>query len=415
VKDTALYQQLLGIEAPWRVVEVKLDVKAQQVDVWVEHRGGTKFACPECGIACGVYDHTEERSWRHLDSCQFKTMLHARTPRVRCDEHGVKQVRVPWAEPSSRFTLLFERLVIDVLREASVEATARLLGMSWDEVWRVKGRAVERGLARKVPKPLTRIGVDEKATRKGHRYMTLVFDLESGTVEHIVDGRRKEGLERFYESLPENHRTSIQAVAMDMWEPFVRATEDALPDAAIVFDRFHIMKHMNEAVDRVRRAEHRHLRNWGLDTLTGTKHLWLYARENLPERHRDSFQELRKTSLKTGRAWAIKEDLRFLWECTSKDTARRFWKQWDGWARRCRLPAVVGVARMIRSHLDNILTYFDHPITNGLAEGVNSVIQTIKRTARGFRNDVNFKTAVLFRCGGLDLYPRPQETHRLPG
>ena len=163
MKDTELYAQILGITSPFIVARVELLVAKNKVSIWVEHDAGARFACPDCGNSCSVYDHAEERTWRHLDTCQLQTLLHARIPRVNCPEHGVRQAGVPWAEPKSRFTLLFERFAIDVMLETDGSGAAKILGLSWDEVQHLKERAVDRGRARKprvVPK---RIGLDEKS------------------------------------------------------------------------------------------------------------------------------------------------------------------------------------------------------------------------------------------------------------
>jgi transposase len=146
MKDTELYQHLLGLQSPWHVERVELDVKAQRVSVWATHPKDATFSCPECGAQCPLHDHDEERAWRHLDSCQFETHLRARVPRVRCDKHGVKQARVPWAEPRSRFTLLFERFAIDVLRETDVLGGAAILGITWEQAHHIMERAVARGV-----------------------------------------------------------------------------------------------------------------------------------------------------------------------------------------------------------------------------------------------------------------------------
>lgn len=195
MRDTELYRHLLGLAAPWEVSRVELSVEEGRVDVWAEHRKRTRFGCPDCDRELPVYDHSEERAWRHLDSCQFLTYLHACPPRVRCPEHGVRQVRLPWAEPRSRFTVLFERLAIDVLKECDVLGASRLLRLSWDETWHLMDRAVTRGLA---AKPLTvsaRIGVDEKSAGRGQDYITVVSNLDTGTVEHIADERRQASLD----------------------------------------------------------------------------------------------------------------------------------------------------------------------------------------------------------------------------
>ena len=407
MQDTALYQYLLGLQSPWTVSRVNLDVKGQQVDVWAEHPADAAWACPHCAKTLPLYDHAEERAWRHLDSCQFQTYLHARIPRVACSEHGVGQVLVPWAAPRSRFTLLFERLAIDVLRQCDVSGATLILRISWDAAWGLMERAVTRGRHRKTRTVVRRIGVDETATAKGHCYLTLVCDLEEGTVEHIAEDRKQESLEGYYAGLAQEQLDGIEAVAMDMWEPYIQATRARVPDAAekIVFDRFHVMGHVAKAVDTVRKQEHRERMASGDDTLKGSKYLWLYSRENVPARRRDEFNALMRQALKVGRAWAIKEALRRLWHYVSPASGWKFWKRWYFWATHSRLTPIRKAARTVRGHIDNILTYYQHPVTNAMSEGLNSQIQKIKSLACGFRNTQNFKTAIYFHCGGLDLYP----------
>jgi transposase len=296
--------------------------------------------------------------------------------------HGIRRVGVPWALPGSRFTIAFERHAIDVLLEADVLGSTRLLRISWDEAWNLMERAVERGLRAKKRRVIANLGVDEKSVAKRHRYVTLVCDLDRATVEYIGDDRKQASLDAYYQSLSKKQLAGIEAVAMDMWEPFIASTVAHVPDgrAKIVFDRFHIMKHMTEAVDQVRKGEHRQLQAEGDETLKRTKYLWLYSEENLPESSREKFAALRALCLKTGRAWAIKESLRDLWGYRRKGWALRHWKHWYFWATHSRLQPVVKVARMIQGHLDNVLTYFDHRITNATSEGLNSKIQTIKKT-----------------------------------
>jgi len=409
VKDTELYRHLLGIEKPWNVARVELDVKEQQVNVFVEHKAGQEFTCPECERKLGVYDHAEERSWRHLDSCQFATMLRARIPRVQCPEHGVRQASVPWAEPRSRFTLLFERFAIDVLLETDVAGAAKILGISWDEAHHLMQRAVARGRARKPRGLARRIGIDEKAIAKRHKYLTIVSNLDSGTVEFLAEGRTKASLFSYLAPYTLVEAAEIEAIAMDMWSPFFEIATAWIPFAAdkIVFDRYHVVQHMNHAVDQVRRAESKALWQGGDATLKGTRYLWLYGKENVPEHRAEEFATVRALTLKTGRAWAIKEMLRDLWNCRSRKAAESFHARWHAWAVRSRLPAVFKVAKMVKSHLHNILTYYAHGITNAVSEGINSAIQTIKKRAGGYRNVENFKTAIYFHCGGLDLYPTP--------
>ena len=408
MRDIELYQQILGLEEPWRVQEVELDIDAGRVDIQVEHPEGLKWKCPHCERELSCYDHSPERTWRHLDTCQLETHLHARIPRVQCPEHGVLQVAVPWAEGRGRFTLLMERFIIQALLACqTTKGACALLRISWDQAWHVAERAVARGQARKEAVVTRQIGVDEKAFRKGHSYMTVVNDIERGTVEYVTEDREKASLERYYATLSDQQRQGIEAVAMDMWEPYVQATLESLPLARekIVFDRFHIMQHMTQAVDQVRKAENRRLSSEGDERLKKTKYLWLTTEENLSEKQRPRFAELRESDLRTARAWGIKENLRNLWSYASPGWAKRFFGSWYRWARRSRLEPVRKVAAMIQRRLENVVTYCKHFVTNAVAEGLNSKIMSIKRRAGGFRSAENFKTAIYFHCGGLSLYP----------
>jgi transposase len=382
MRDVALFARLLALPNPWRVERVAFDPEEQQVDLWLVHRHNAIFTCPRCGTRSPLHDHLPSRKWRHLDHGECATWLHARPPRVDCPEHGIHQVRLPWALPGCRFTIPFERHAIDVLLQADVLGGAGLLRISWDKAWHLMERAVARGQEAKRRRVMARLGVDEKAASKGHRYVTLVFDLDRSTVEYIADDRKKTSLDAFYLSLSDEQLAGIEAVAMDMWEPFAASTIEHVPDgrSKIVYDRFHVMKHMTEAVDAVRKWEHRRLQAEGDDTLKKTKYLWLNSEENLPESCRERFAALRELHLKTGRAWAIKESLRDLWEYRRRGWALRHWRHWYFWATHSRLTPVIEVARMIRDHLDNILTYLDHRITTATCEGFNSKIQTIKKT-----------------------------------
>jgi transposase len=293
-----------------------------------------------------------------------------------------------------------------VLRQCDVNGATRILRISWDEAWGLMERAVTRGRHRKARTVVRQIGVDEKAAAKGHRYLTLVCDLNEGTVEHVAEDRTQESLDGYYAGLTTEQLGGLEAVSMDMWEPYVQATRARVPEAAekIVFDRFHVMGHVGKAVDTVRKQEHRDLMSSGDETLKGSKYLWLYSREHVPARRRDEFAALRHKELKVSRAWAIKEALRRLWHYVSPASGWKFWKRWYFWATHSRLKPVRKAAETIRRHIDNIVTYYQHPVTNAISEGLNSKIQKIKSMACGFRNMEHFKTAIYFHCGELDLY-----------
>ena len=405
MRDIELYATILGLTPPWKVASVEVDVPGAQVTVKVE-AGPGPFACPICQQPSPGYDRRPRR-WRHLDTMQLRTWIEGDIPRVQCAQHGIKQIAIPWAEPGSQFTQMFERLAIDFLRECSVTGAATLLRITWDEAWGIKRRAVQRGLARRTAELTPYIGVDEKAITKGHSYLTIVADLERSRVLFVNEDRKAESLDAFWPTCTPTQRASIAAVAMDMWEPYIQSVRTHVPggQTKIVFDKFHIVKHLHEAVDKMRKLEHRLLARGGVKRLTGTKYLWLRRPSELTANQRRTFRLLLGNDLKVGRAWALKERFRQFWDYTYRGAAERFFTRWFWRATHSRLKPMTQVAWMIRRHLPNVLTYHRHRITNAGLEAVNATIQWVKKTARGFRNADNFKTAIYFHCGGLDPYP----------
>ena len=394
-----LYTKILGIEEPWSIANVELDEKQSLVRVQLEHAEGKHWKCPCCDRELAIYDHLEERRWRHLDTCQYETWLCACLPRVKCPEHGVRQVRAAWAEPGSRFTLLFESHAIEVLTACEVvSAACDILRISWDQGWRLIERAVARGKARKKPRRIARIGADEKAFAKGHSYMTIVCDVEKATVEYVADDRKKESLAGFFEGLSTEQRGAIEAVAIDMHEPYVQAIKEQLPMAEdkIVHDRFLVMQPATKAVDTTRRQEHKRLTAAGDDRLSKTKYLWLKSQENLTEKQRHRFEDVFSLQLQTAKAWGLKELLRELWEQPNVEEARKFFAQWHRRVIHGKLSPMKKVARMINTRLAHVVNYCRHRLTNAVAEGLNSKIMSIKRRAKGFRNPENFKIAIFF-------------------
>ena len=408
----AFYEQLLDIRAPWRVARVALNKPAQRVDVYLEHRERVRWKCPRCGQEHGAYDHTIERIWRHRDSCEYATYLHARLPRVACAGE-YRELQAPWAEGHSRFTIAQERRCIDTLLECDVTGAAHLTGLGWSSLWLIVERAVRRGRERKARALPVRLGVDEKSFGKFHRYETLVYDLGKGTVEYVADERTKESLSSYFRQFSPTELAAVQAVAMDMWEPYIQAVRASIPDAEkkIVFDRFHAMKYATDAVDKTRRREHKDLSERNDTVLAGTRHLWLWSAENIPEDRREEFEALKAENLKVGRAWSLKESLRELWLQTSLENARKFFKHWYFWATHSRLPAMVKAAKTLHAHAAGLLNFAVHRITNACAEGLNSKIETVKKMACGFRNREHYRTMIYFHCGGLDLYPAPLPFH----
>ncbi len=344
-----------------------------------------------------------------MDTCRYGQLLHAALPRTRCPEHGVRLVSVSWAEPGSHFTGLFERLAIDWLQEASQQAVARQLDLSWDEIHGIMERAVRRGLARRTADELPHLGVDEKAFRRGHRYATIVVDIWRSRVLYVSKGRDQASLDTFWPTLTPQQLSDIDLVAMDMHQAYVNSVQQHLPNGEnkIVFDKFHVAKHLGEAVDRVRRAENKALQKDEDDRLVGTKYDWLRNPNNFGRVAWAEFRELRESKLKTARAWALKEHGMQFWECRTARQAERHFTWWYRWATHSRLKPMIEKAKMLKSRLPHLLTYFKYGLTNATSESLNSKIQWVRYTARGFRNFQNFATAIYFHCGKLDMAPSP--------
>lgn len=339
----------------------------------------------------------------------FETVIKARTPRTNCAECGVKTVAVPWANKNSRFTLMFEAFAIDVFKAAgSLETGRQLPGLSWDSANTIIKRTVERGLAQRDISEVTRVGIDEKSFLRGHNYITLLNDLDGGRVLDVVPERTQDACrELIVKALPtEWSRFKIEAVAMDMWPALRNAATDLLEEAEIVYDRFHVAKYLGEAVDQVRRAEHKVLMVQGDESLVGARYSVLRSEATRTQKHQDILDRLCGRNLKTSRAWAIKETFQEFWNAWNEGFAEGGFKRWYSWAIRCQLKPIVKVAKMLKRHLDGLMSYFRHRISNAVSEGLNSKIQSIKSSARGFRNFENYRNRLLFTCGKLALSPK---------
>ncbi len=404
--ECQLYSALLQLELPWKVSSVSLDPVKKVVEIYITHEKGSKLLCPICRKESMVYDHLKKRIWRDLDSIEFMTFIHSNPPRISCNEHGIMGAVMPWAERRSRFTVRFETRSIGMLQHMDTLNFTEIMRLSWKQAWNIIKRAVKRGRERKKDHPSI-IGIDEKSYRKGHKYITLVYDMVNNGVDYIAYDRKKRSLDEYYDTLTMEERSNIKAISMDMWDPFMSSTMDHVPDASsrIVFDRFHVMKHVNEAVDKTRKDENRKLKDNGIIDLNGTRYMWLYSSVNLPEKYRERFNELKRSDLLTGKAYSMKENMRNLWNSPTMEEGKRYWESWYSWVMHSSVYAMKDAARMMKVHIGNIMNYFTHHITNARAEGINSKIALIEKMAFGYRNRENLKTAIYFRCGNLDLYP----------
>ena len=316
--DTELqkhYALLLGIGSPWEVKTVELKLQEKKVEIELVWQWGAAAQCPECGCQCSIHDSAPERTWRHLDTMQFTTLIRARTPRSECPAHGVKTMTVPWAAPQGRFTLHFERFAVEVLlASGSIRQGCELMGIGWETAQEIMRRAVERGLERRQLEGLKHLGMDEKSFKRGQSYITLLTDLDQSRVLDVVEERTTEASEQLWATLTAEQKQAIEAVAVDMWPPFIRTIEQQVPDADIVHDKFHVSKYLNEAVDKVRRAEHKELLAQGDETLKGSRQLWLYNPQHFSAEQAEEFSALKDLELKVAQAWAAKELFTKFWQ-----------------------------------------------------------------------------------------------------
>ena len=319
----------------------------------------------------------------------------------------MKTVSPPWALKHGRFTLLFERLAIDLLQDMPISAACRELRITWNEASGIIDRAVARGLERRDLSDLRRIGIDEKAAGKGQKYVTAIYNLDNSKVIWVGRDRREETLDRFFSSLPPFVLEQIDCITMDMWRPYQKSCKKWIPDAdeKTVLDRFHIQCELNKAVDMVRKQENAALKAQGDRVLYNSRWLWLYRHENLPKYRNLQFETLRRSDLKTAQAYAIKENFGHFWNYTYTAHARWFFEKWCAWALACGLEPMERAAKKLQRHANRILNYFCLRASNSTAEGINNKIQTIVKKAYGFRNTERYINAIYFHCAGLELNP----------
>ena len=410
MQDTELYRQILGLPSDWIISDVILDLVAQTVRVFAEpDLEVAKMLCPNCQGVCPVYDLRESRTWRHLGSCQFQTFLVAKLPRVNCQDHGIQTISVPWSDAYSRFTHLFERFAIDVLLATGVQSkAARLLHLNSGQICRIMRLAVSRGISRRDHNALMpHLSIDEKSFQKGHEYITVLSDPGGKRVLDVTQDRTLTAVQELLKtSLTPLQIQVVRSVSMDMWPAFLTSRYLVLPLADTVHDRFHVSAYLNTAVDKTRRSEHKKLTKQKNTVLTNSKYVWLKSPENMTEKQKMTFAKLNGLDLETAKVWAFKDNFRQFFESKTKYGADLFFRRWMEAVIVLNNPYLTKVAQMLQRHLSGLLAYIHHRVSNGTAEGLNGRIQLIKANARGYRTFKNFRVAILFFLGKLDMYPQ---------
>ena len=397
-----LFRAALGLAQPWVVSRIEFSDEHRQLDLWLDFPSGSPFGCPECGKSCGVYD-SDERTWRHLNFFQHKTFLHARQPRIKCPDHGVKTVEVPWARPGAGFTLLMEAFILLLVQGGMTPAQAgRLIDEHDTRIWRVLRHYVDKARSEADFSQVKAIGVDETSRSKGHNYISVFMDLakDSSRVLFATEGKDAATVKAFREDL-EAHggkARQIKDVCLDMSAAFISGLSEQLPNAQLTFDNFHLMQLLGDAVDQVRREEQR-----THPELKGSRYVWLKNEWNHTEEQARTFDALRSSKLATVRATHLRSVFQDIFACDSVQEAQTLLKQWYFWATHSRIAPMIKAAKTIKKHWAGVLRWFTSRISNGLLEAINSLIQSAKAKARGFRNSRYLITMVYLIAGKLDF------------
>lgn len=398
------FDLLLALEDEWQVEDVSANYKTEEVTIEIKYVG-QRAECPESSEMCSIYDHASERRWRHLDTLQFKTYISCRLPRVRNKEGKVITVTPPWASKHERHTYLFEHAVIDLLLATKNQSrTAELLRCGFGIVNRIIHVSSARGLSRRNigEAVLEHLSIDEKSFKKGHRYISVLSDPTSGCVIDVEEGRTKEAVRNLLDnSLTEQQQESVRTISMDMWKAYISVTKEKLPNAEVTHDRFHLVKYLNEAIDKVRRREVK-----TNDELKHSRYALLKNECNLTEKQRIKFEAIRKANYQVSKAWEVRENFKALF---NKETDRHkgfiIFCRWTQDAVNRQIKEVTKVTDMFNNHLSGVVNALISNFTNAMAERLNGKIQELKLSARGYRTFKNFRSAILFFHGGLSLYP----------
>lgn len=396
-----LFEVALGVEDPIFIEKIEFDKPDGELHIHMNFRRGAKFACSSCGkTECSVHD-TTEKTWRHLNFFQYKCFIHFRTPSTKCDDCGVRLFVPTWGRPQSGFTVLFEALVMTLAKDMPVSEIAELVNEHDTRLWRIINYHIKKAYAEKDFSAVSKVGVDETSSRKGHKYVSVFADMERREVMFATPGKDESTIERFVEELPKHNGDSakIHEVSMDMSPAFIAGAKKNLANANITFDKFHVVKQLNEAIDVIRRQETKIN-----PCLKGSRYIWLKNPENLTARQQSDLKTLSKENRKLAKAYQMKltfQDIyRTVWDINVADIAIQ---KWLSWAVRSRLEPIKRFAKMLKSHYAGVLQFFNSKLTAGLTEGINSRIQEIKRRAKGFRNINNFISMIYLETANLNI------------
>ena len=396
------FDLLLDLNENWKVSSVDADYKKEEVYIDIEYIG-KKAEHPDNMDMLSIYDHAPERKWRHLDIMQYKTYISCRLPRVKGQDGKVKTIRPPWASKHERHTFLFERLAINILLATKNQTkTAELLRCGFNVVNRIMHLSTQRGLSRRDydSHNFDHLSIDEKSFKKGHKYVSVLSSPKAGCVIDLVEGRTKESVKTLFDNtLSKRQQDSVQTMSMDMWKAYISVTKEQMPNAEIVHDRFHLIKYLNEAIDKVRRRE---VKNQ--DELRDSRYALLKNKANLTEKQRLKFEAITNANYEVSKAWQVRENFKDIFNTETNNVLYLF-TNWANNAINKQIKEVSKIVQMFTDHLKGVVNALAYSFNNAMAERLNGKIQEIKTSGRGYRSFQNFRSAILFFHGGLNLYP----------
>lgn len=396
MNDIGIFQAALGLGKEWFITKTEFDGENKRLDIYLDFERGSKFACPVCAAECGAYD-ANQQTWQHLNFFQYKTYLHAWIPRISCKDHGVKQISVPWARERSGFTLLFEAMIMTLVDQMPVKNIADMMEVEDTRLWRIIEHYVNKDLERSNLSEVRRVGVDETSSQKGHRYVSLFVDLDTRKVIYVVKGKDSLTVKAFKEHLMQygGEPEKIREFSCDLSPAFISGIEEHFTHAKITFDKFHVMKLLNRAIDETRRTEQIDEKD-----LKSSRYIWLKNPENLTKKQKEKLVSLASLKLKTGRAYRMKLVFQ---EIFSNDPVpynrEEALRKWYSWSIRSKIAPIVEFAKTLKRHWDGITRWFVSRINNAILEGLNSIVQAAKARARGFRSVEYFKL-IIYRVAG---------------
>ena len=396
------FDKLLNFGNEWKVERIDFDTEKKSVEIFVKFQLD-KYKTHHKETYLGLHDYREIRHWRHLDILQFKTFINAKIPRIKTKEGKILSVEVPWADSNERHTYLFESSVINTLLATKNQTkTAELLKCGFNIINRILHLSTKRGIERRDDTQIyKRVSIDEKSFQKGHKYATVLSNPDDGSIIDLIEKRTKSACKELLNScLTIEQQSSIESVSMDMWKPFILAVEEVLPKCEKVHDRFHLIKYLNEAVDKVRKRE---LSKEPI--LVNSKYSMLKNVDNLTKKQYYKFEDVLRINTNVSKAWRLKECFKDLFGCINYKEAETKFSEWRSFCNWENIPEIMKVVNMFAYHSKGVCNALFNNLSNGMAERLNGKIQEIKTIGKGYRKFENFRSAILFFNGNLKLHP----------